>query len=257
MIVSEVAENSEDPIFGNTASRGSIGSIKSVCGSSLKITLEICKQNFLKYIPFHFWPPKSDLTATTWQPAYFLKNNRVERRHELYQIGLTKVLERRLQKKIHILGGTFRQNPPNIAILPVKSPFQEPLGSYFVRFFEPKVPALRLSRFWNHIEALKKLNQKHVSCISKIFSLHFLPRTPQSTREHSLTWFLFCPWLGASKSARRNFLYGVWWKKNFQIDKYVVCTDVFGTHVVCASARVWSLPGDLLPNRRRSIVFRV
>ena len=38
-----------------------------------------------------------------------------------------------------------------------------------------------------------------------------------------------------------------------------MCTAVFGTHVVCASARVWSLPGGLLSSqhRRRSIVFRV
>ena len=36
-------------------------------------------------------------------------------------------------------------------------------------------------------------------------------------------------------------------------------TAVFGTHVVCASARVSSLPGGLLPSqhKRRSIVFRV
>ena len=39
----------------------------------------------------------------------------------------------------------------------------------------------------------------------------------------------------------------------------VVCTVVFGTHVVCACVRVCSLPGGLLPSqhRRRSIVFRV
>ena len=39
----------------------------------------------------------------------------------------------------------------------------------------------------------------------------------------------------------------------------MVCAAVFGTHVVCASARVWSLPGDVLPSqhRRRSTVFRV
>jgi len=43
------------------------------------------------------------------------------------------------------------------------------------------------------------------------------------------------------------------------IDTYVVCTAVFGMHVVGASARVWSLPGGLLPSqhRRWSIVFRV
>ena len=46
---------------------------------------------------------------------------------------------------------------------------------------------------------------------------------------------------------------------NPYIDKYVVCAAVFGTRVVCASARVWSLPGGLLlsQHRRRSIVFRV
>jgi len=47
---------------------------------------------------------------------------------------------------------------------------------------------------------------------------------------------------------------------NKQTNKqYVVCIAVFGTHVVCASARVWSLPGALLPSqhRRQSIVFRI
>jgi len=39
----------------------------------------------------------------------------------------------------------------------------------------------------------------------------------------------------------------------------VAYSAVFGTHVVCASACVWSLPWGLLPSqhRRRSIVFRV
>ena len=39
----------------------------------------------------------------------------------------------------------------------------------------------------------------------------------------------------------------------------MVCAAVFGTHVVCASARVCLLPGGLLPSQinRRSIVFRV
>jgi len=38
----------------------------------------------------------------------------------------------------------------------------------------------------------------------------------------------------------------------------MICAAVFGTHVVCASARMWSLPGGLLPSqhRRQSIVFR-
>jgi len=42
------------------------------------------------------------------------------------------------------------------------------------------------------------------------------------------------------------------------LDKYVVCAAVFGTQVVYASVRVWSLPGELLPSphRRRSTVFR-
>ena len=35
-------------------------------------------------------------------------------------------------------------------------------------------------------------------------------------------------------------------KKKPLIDKYEVCTAVFGMHVVCASVRVWSLPGGLL-----------
>ena len=48
MIVQEVTENLEDPIFGNTSSHGPIGSIKSVCGSSLKSKVQICKQNFFE-----------------------------------------------------------------------------------------------------------------------------------------------------------------------------------------------------------------
>jgi len=47
--------------------------------------------------------------------------------------------------------------------------------------------------------------------------------------------------------------------QRFSLVTYSESAAVFGTHVVCASAHVWSLPGGLLPSqlRRRSIVFRV
>ena len=194
-------------------------------------------------------------------PCIFLKKTRVQRRHELYQIGLTKVFKSRLQKKFRILCGTFRKNPPNIAILPVKSPFPETTWFLFCPIFGTQGSCAPIKSILNSYSSSQKVELEtcKLHFWVKIFPLHFLPRNLQFTREHSLTWFLFCPWRGASKSVRRNFLYGVWWKKNNEIDKYVECTAVFGTRVVCASARVWSLSGGLLPSlhMRQSIVLRV
>jgi len=46
--VEEVTENLKNPPFGNTFSRGPIGSIKSECYSSLEIQSEIHPNNFDK-----------------------------------------------------------------------------------------------------------------------------------------------------------------------------------------------------------------
>ena len=104
--------------------------MKRVCGSSLKIQVEICKYNFLRenhvyfknrrniYFLFLeinifsiFGRKNSDLTATTWRPVYFVKHIRVEKRQDLYQISLAKVLQRHLNNQFRIFCGRFRENP--------------------------------------------------------------------------------------------------------------------------------------------------
>jgi len=97
-------------------------------------------------------------------------------------------------------------------------------------------------------------------------SLMVLPLPPSKTNTSykawgvAVWWLRMSRWVGAAKSSDASqsstcrvltidwHVHGLWH-----------CAVVFGTHVVCASARVCWLPGGLLPSqhRRRSIVFRV
>jgi len=75
------------------------------------------------------------VAAKTW-PCSFLEKTRVLKRYDLCRIGLAKVLE-----WCHIIFGLFprimQENIPNIAILPVKSPFHKMHGSHFVPVVHP------------------------------------------------------------------------------------------------------------------------
>ena len=130
-------ENSKDPIFGNTSSRGLIGWIKSVCGSSLQSWNLLTEISGNKCFLSTFGRKKIDLTATTWHHVYFWKKNRLIKQHDVYQIGLAKVFSRRMQKKIR----NFLWN------IPGKSSKHRHLTCQIAFFRNHLVPIL--SDFWN------------------------------------------------------------------------------------------------------------
>jgi len=79
-----------------------------------------------------FFAENSDLAATAWHLVDFWK--KLELRNGLTRIRLVwqKCCTDVCWKNFNFFCGTLSRNPPNIAILPVKSPFHKTHGSHFV-----------------------------------------------------------------------------------------------------------------------------
>jgi len=134
-----VTKNPKDPVFGNASPHGLIGSIKSMCSGSWKVEFENLSTEFPQnnYFLFIF------LTATTWHPEYFWQklelrndmtcNRLIRQKHsnDVYRKSFEFLLDHT---------GKFLQTS---LFYPSNRLFQKPLGSYFVRFLEAHVPAVR------------------------------------------------------------------------------------------------------------------
>jgi len=119
---------------------------------------------------------RQDHDDLTTDESFRFHNNKFD--HDLYQVSLAKVCQWRLQKKLRFFRRSLKENPSNIAILPVKLSFPGRIWFIFRPSFGTQCSCASIASivdsYWSSWKVESKICHFHFQ--SLIFSLLFFLR---------------------------------------------------------------------------------
>jgi len=126
----------------------------------------------------HFWPQKQRFDSHNVTPCTFWKKIRVDKRHDLYQIGrkfpsCKSVLKTCTEKFSNLFLEHFGKTLWTSPFSPSNRLFQKSLGTFFVRFLEPSDSCALIYPILNSLSSSQK--DELETCKLHFLSLNIYP----------------------------------------------------------------------------------